>query len=184
MGCFESPECEPFFKRKNVSGIACFLGGKSQSSNTKQTAANSQVGVQGGTGVGSGNTGTVAGEGGINIITGYNKNTGKGSAGSGATTINVNETSDNAAENLAAFSTIDHLISLESNATPGTSPDQLAENQPSSASPVIITTGGGNGSGQTSGATATGGTNWTVIAAVGGLLLAAIVFIHTKGKAS
>lgn len=176
MGCLEHPDCQAAHLRRSVPGLACFGPSASQSS-TNQTAYNQQVGVQGGSGntsvVGAGTTGTVAAGGGIAINDSGNKS-------NSATTINV--TTNDAANDALAFSTIDHLITQETAATESMGSGGVT--QPAAASPVIITTGSNSGPDQSQAGLSTDTSGLANLAIIAGGVLALVAFIHSKGKAA
>jgi hypothetical protein len=193
MGCFESPDCEPFFTRRAFAGVSQFVPGKTQTSKTAQSAANSQTGVQGGAntvGVGSGNSGAVATNGGIALTVNSTRNTSKSTTGAAASfvpSINVssnvtNDTVTNSDADAPQFlSVIDHLVTAVT--TPPETPQSstaTASQAPLSGTPVISTTGDEiqAGSGL---APSNNLVNWVII--VGGILTL-VVFLKSRGKSA
>ena len=153
------------------NGIPACHWSKSSASNP-QTSNQSQVGVEGGIGVGSGAAGNIANENGITV------NTSAGGLGSSNKSV-INVTTDDAANTEAAFSTIDHLISMEASAGPGSE-------SPSSGSPTILTIpsgGGGGGGSHVKGSGGSSSSTFVNFAVIGGAILTLIVFIRSKGKA-
>jgi hypothetical protein len=165
------------------------LFGGSNKSTTQQTSYQQQVGAGGGGTGGTLATGAYSGGGNAALGNGafYSAASGGGvSVGGSGNTINsgsgtLNVTTDAAANSEAAFSTIDHLISMEA-AAPGTA------QTPSSYNPVIITGGGGSpgygGADSGYAGSQSSGVNWVNLAVIAGAALTLIVFLRSGGKAA